>query len=116
MISVKGISKSFESFNALDDVTCDIKDGCIYGMVGSNGAGKSTFLRILTGVYKADKGSVEIDGNVVYENPAAKSDIMFVPDELFFLPSATMKKMAKFYNGIYDRFDYERFNSLTSVC
>ena len=36
MISVKGISKSFESFNALDDVTCDIKDGCIYGMVGSN--------------------------------------------------------------------------------
>ena len=115
MISVKGISKSFESFNALDDVTCDIKDGCIYGMVGSNGAGKSTFLRILTGVYKADKGSVEIDGNVVYENPVAKSDIMFVPDELFFLPSATMKKMAKFYNGIYDRFDYERFNSLTKI-
>ena len=46
MIKVKEVSKNFEDFVALDNITCNISDGCIYGMVGSNGAGKSTFLRV----------------------------------------------------------------------
>jgi ABC-2 type transport system ATP-binding protein len=115
MINVEGISKKFEDFTALDDVTCNISDGCIYGMVGSNGAGKSTFLRVLSGVYRADKGYVFIDGANVYENPYVKENLVFVADELFFLPGTNMKKMADYYNSIYDKFDYERFNHLTEV-
>lgn len=51
MIEVKNLTKRFHDFTALEDVSCSIGSGCIYGMVGSNGAGKSTFLRALTGVY-----------------------------------------------------------------
>ena len=115
MINAEGISKTFEEFTALDDMTCNINDGCIYGMVGSNGAGKSTFLRVLSGIYKADKGYAFIDGLNVYENPKAKQKIVFVADELFFLPGATMNKMAKLYSTVYERFDWKRFNELTKV-
>lgn len=55
MIKVKEVSKNFEDFVALDNITCNISDGCIYGMVGSNGAGKSTFLRVLAGIYISRK-------------------------------------------------------------
>ena len=60
MIKVKEVSKNFEDFVALDNITCNISDGCIYGMVGSNGAGKSTFLRVLAGIYKPEKGEAYI--------------------------------------------------------
>ena len=105
MINAEAIHKSFEDFTALDNVTCNISDGCIYGMVGSNGAGKSTFLRVLSGVYKPDKGYAFIDGLNVYENPKAKQKIVFVADDLYFLPGATLNKMAKLYASAYDRFD-----------
>ena len=115
MINAEAIHKSFEDFTALDNVTCNISDGCIYGMVGSNGAGKSTFLRVLSGVYKPDKGYAFIDGLNVYENPKAKQKIVFVADDLYFLPGATLNKMAKLYASAYDRFDWARFKELTKL-
>ena len=50
MIKAENLTKSFGDFVALSGITCSIPQGCIYGMVGSNGAGKSTFLRLDTGV------------------------------------------------------------------
>ena len=48
MIIVNNITMEFEGFAALKDMSCTIPDGVIYGLVGSNGAGKSTFLRLLS--------------------------------------------------------------------
>ena len=66
MIQAEGLTKKFNDFTALDAIHCRIPEGCIYGMVGSNGAGKSTFLRLVTGIYRPDAGSVMIDGEPVY--------------------------------------------------
>lgn len=115
MIKVKEVSKNFEDFVALDNITCNISDGCIYGMVGSNGAGKSTFLRVLAGIYKSEKGEAYIDDAPIYENPKIKENVVLVADELFFLPGANMNKMAKLYASIYEKFDWERFNKLTEL-
>lgn len=115
MIKVQNIVKKFDSFTAIDSVSCTINDGCIYGLVGSNGAGKSTFLRLLSGVYRAESGSIEIDGKPVYENPEAKKDIVFVPDELYFLPQASMRTMAKMYAACYPSFSIERFKKLSKA-
>ena len=60
MINAEAIHKSFEDFTALDNVTCNISDGCIYGMVGSNGAGKSTILKSITRQLKIISGNVTI--------------------------------------------------------
>lgn len=115
MIKAVDLVKRFENFTALDKVNCEIPKGCIYGMVGSNGAGKSTFLRIMSGIYKNDGGEATIDGEPVFENQHIKSRIAFVPDELYFLPGANLKRMEKLYRSIYKGFDTERFNMLINT-
>ena len=115
MIRAAGITKKFGSFKALDEVTCNILDGCVYGLVGSNGAGKSTFLRVLAGIYKPDEGVAYFDDEPVYENPSVKEQISFVADELYFLTGSNMKKMALMYKRLYDNFDMDRFNELTKI-
>ena len=108
MIQVTNLTKRFDNFTALENISCTIHDGCIYGLVGSNGAGKSTLLRVITGVYKNDSGSVTIDGQPVWENPEVKGRFTFVPDELYFLPGATINRMASLYKSIYKNFDTAR--------
>lgn len=112
MINVKNLSKRFQDFTALENVTCSIGSGCIYGMVGSNGAGKSTFLRALTGVYRPDSGSIDIDGESVWDNPSVKHRIAYVPDELYFLGGSNLKRMEKMYISMYPDFEPERFRKL----
>lgn len=115
MIIANNITKRFDNFEALKNLNCKIPDGCIYGLVGSNGAGKSTFLRLITGVYKPEVGNITIDGKDVYENPLVKERFVFVPDELFFLPQSNMNRMAKLYKSSYSKFSYERYESLTKT-
>ena len=115
MIETTDLTKTFDGYTALRHVNCSIPSGCIYGMVGSNGAGKSTFLRMITGVYKADTGTVKIDGDPVYENPPVKEKLAYVPDELFFLQGASMDRMAALYRATRRHFDtayYERLVKL----
>lgn len=112
MIEAKNLCKSFDGFCALNDISCVIPDGCIYGLVGTNGAGKSTLLRIMTGVYRQDKGELTYDGQPVYENQAVKRDIVYVPDELYFLPGSNLNRMAKLYRAAYPGFDMDKFTRL----
>ena len=112
MLQVHELTKRFGSFTALDGISLTVPDGCIYGLVGSNGAGKSTFLRTVCGIYRADSGEVTFDGAPVYENPAAKRELVLVPDELFFLQGATVERMETLYRSAYKTFDRERYHAL----
>ena len=112
MIKVNNVVKSFEGFRALDGLTMSVEKGSIYGLVGPNGAGKSTILRHITGIYRPDSGSVLVDGQPVYENPAAKVKINTIPDELYYFNSASTWDMMKFYRGIYPKFDDKRYQAL----
>lgn len=114
MIVAENVVKKFDDFTALDRISCKIQEGCIYGMVGSNGAGKSTFLRMIAGIYRADEGSITIDDEPVYENPNVKSKIMFVPDDLYFINGASMDRMAKLYRAVYPTFDDARYRELAA--
>lgn len=115
MIKASGITKRFGKTVALDGLSCEIPARCVYGLVGSNGAGKSTFLRLISGIYRPDAGEITIDGRPVWNNPEAKSRICFVPDELFFLPRCSMERMSVLYRASYDGFSRERFESLVSA-
>ena len=115
MIQVNGLTKKFGDFTALSALDCTIPAGCIYGLVGSNGAGKSTLLRLICGIYRPDKGNVTLDGRNIYENPELKEKLVFVPDELYFLPQANMLRMAQTYASFYPRFDRSRFSELTDA-
>ncbi len=112
MLQVTDLTKRFGKFTALDGISCTVPDGCIYGLVGSNGAGKSTFLRTVCGIYRADSGDVLFDGQPVFENPQAKQNMVLVPDELFFLSGSTPLRMEKLYRAVYPTFDSERYHQL----
>lgn len=105
MIKTQNLTKRFDGETALAGVDCLIPQGCIYGLVGSNGAGKSTFLRLLSGIYRPDEGTVTIDSLPVYDNPAVKGRMAFVPDDLYFLPGADLRRMMKLYEAAYPAFD-----------
>ena len=115
MIEAKNVVKTFDGFKALDGLTMTVPQGSIYGLVGPNGAGKSTLLRHVTGVYRQDSGSVLLDGNPIYENPAAKARIADIPDELYYFLSASTRDMMRFYKGFYPRFDTARYQALKDV-
>ena len=112
MIKVNNVVKTFDGFRALDGLTMTVHPGSIYGLVGPNGAGKSTILRHITGIYRPDSGSVLVDGEPVYENPAVKSKLSVIPDELYYFLSASTRDMMKFYRGIYPAFDDKRYQAL----
>lgn len=115
MIETKNLTKKFSDCVALDNISCKIPNGCIYGMVGSNGAGKSTFLRTITGIYRPNSGEVIIDEKPVYENPDVKKRMAFVPDDLYFLPNSNLTRMKQMYKSIYPHFEEERFHYLTQA-
>ncbi len=112
MITASNLTKRFSDIAALDRLNCHIPDGCVYGLVGANGAGKSTFLRLASGVYKPDEGSITMDGNPIFENIALKKRFVFVSDEFWALPQSNMSRMAALYRSAYERFDNARFAAL----
>ena len=115
MLELKNITKSFGDFKALSDLTMTVPRGAVYGLVGPNGAGKSTAIRHMLGVYRPDCGTVTLDGQPIYENPAVKERIGSIPDDVFFFPSATLEEMRRYYRGIYKKFDDDLFNRLYDV-
>ena len=115
MLEMKNVTKTFGGFKALDALTMTVPQGAVYGLVGPNGAGKSTAIRHLTGIYRPDSGEITMEGLPIYENPTVKTAIGYIPDDIFYYPSATLEDMRKFYRGIYPKFDNELFDRLYEV-
>ena len=115
MLEMKNVTKTFGSFHALEGLNMTGPTGTVYGLVGPNGAGKSTAIRHLTGVYRPDCGEITLDGQPIYENPAAKGRIGYIPDDIFYFPSASLEDMRRYYRGIYQQFDNALFERLYEV-
>lgn len=115
MLEMKNVTKTFGTFKALRDLSMTVPQGAVYGLVGPNGAGKSTAIRLLTGVYTPDCGEITLDGEKVYENPAVKAKIGYIPDDPFYFPTASLEEMRRFYRGTYANFDDDLFEKLRKV-
>lgn len=112
MIKAVGLTKKFDDTLALAEMSTEIASGSIYGLVGSNGAGKSTFMRLIAGVFAPDSGSITVNGQPVFENTAVKEELFFLADEVFFFQNATMNSMAEFYRGLYRNWSEELYQKL----
>ena len=115
MIEIRSLVKSFDGFRALDGLNLTVPDGAVYGLCGSNGAGKSTAIRHLAGILRQDSGEVLVGGKEVFENPELKGRIAYIPDEVFFYTQATIHDMMKLYRDVYPHFSKERFEKLGSA-
>lgn len=115
MLEIKDLTKRFGEKIALNCMSCSIGEGSIFGLVGSNGSGKSTLLRTIAGIYQPDGGTVEIDGEPVFENTSCKGRMCFVPDFPYFFNQATIRDMAVLYRRLYPGWDPIRFEDLCRI-
>ncbi len=114
VIDAEDLKKHFGAVKALDGVSCRIIGASIFGLIGSNGAGKSTFLRLAAGVYKPTAGHMLYRGQPVFENTAAKSEIQFVADQPYF-HFDNLKKMASFFRSLYRSWDQPLYEELRRI-
>ncbi|MBR6389890.1 MAG: ABC transporter ATP-binding protein [Lachnospiraceae bacterium] len=114
MIEIINISKSYDDYPAVKSLNLQMNEREVFGMVGTNGAGKTTLLRMMAGVLKPDEGRIVIDGETVWDNPAAKSRVFFITDDAYYFMNATPEDMKEYYRRIYPAFDQERFGNLIS--
>ena len=112
MLKTVNLTKKFDDLVAVDHINAEIKSGSVFGLIGTNGAGKSTFLRLTAGILKADGGHVTIDGEEVFENIKAKKKFFYIPDDAHFFSNASPLDMMEYYSVVYERFDKARFHKL----
>lgn len=112
MIELKNVTKAFKAHKALDNVDMTINKGSVYGLLGSNGAGKSTILRLLSGIYRQEGGEVLIEGKPIYDNVELKQRIFFINDETVQFTSYTLNDLKDLYKSYYPNFSEEIFEKL----
>ncbi len=112
MIESGQLTKNFGAIAAVNNVTVSIGQGQVFGLLGTNGAGKSTMLRLIAGILKQDSGSLTIDGGAVFEAPETKQKCFYISDDQYFFPNAYPDQIADYYGAHYPGFDLPGFHKL----
>ncbi len=115
MIEIKNLTKKYGSFTAIEDISFTVDKSSIYGLVGYNGAGKTTLLKTAAGMLKADDGEILFDGENIFDNGLVRSNLLYVPDEAYFIKGASLERMGKFYKDYYPNFSSKVFKNMTEA-
>ena len=104
ILEAKGIVKDFPGQRALDHVDFDVRPGEVHALVGENGAGKSTLIRIIAGLYRADRGEILIDGkpqDITSPRDSQDLGLAFIHQELNIVPHLSVAE--NIFLGRYPR-------------
>ncbi len=107
VLEVKNLTKSYKrNFPVLENLNLSIPAGKIVGLLGPNGCGKSTLMKLITGLLQADSGEIFVDGNEVGEKSNAL--ISYLPERTYFNPSMKVDDIISYFEDFYKDFDKER--------
>ena len=102
MIEIKGLTKKYGSFTAVDAIDLQVPAGQLFGFLGPNGAGKTTTLRMIAGILQPTAGQVKIGGIDIAKDPSGAKAIMgFIPDRPFIYEKLTGGEFLRFVAGLY---------------
>ncbi len=102
VITAKDLTKQFGSFTAVDHITFDVKKGEIFGFLGANGAGKTTAIKMLTGILSSTSGEAKVAGyDINTQRNKLKENIGYMSQKFSLYEDLTLKENIKFYGGIY---------------
>ena len=102
ILEIKDLTKKFGDFIAVDDMSLSIVEGEIFGFLGSNGAGKSTVINLMTGLLRKNKGSIMILGKETNKHHVfIKQNIGLVPQELAIYEDLTAYENVNFFAGLF---------------
>ena len=109
-LSLKNLSKRYANF-AVENVSFDIPSGSVVGLIGENGAGKSTIIKSILGVVRPDNGEIMFNGKNIYElTHDEKQMISFVYDDVALPLDLNMATLNKVLSKVYKKWDSEKFN------
>ena len=101
-IQTKGLTRMFGDFTAVDHITFNVKQGEIFGFLGANGAGKTTAMKMLTGLLTPTSGEAKVSGRDVYtEAESIKKNIGYMSQKFSLYDDLTAEENIRFYGGIY---------------
>lgn len=103
IVEAKSLSKSYFKKKALDDLNLNIPEGQVLGLLGPNGSGKTTFIKILSGILSQSKGDIIIDGHE--PSPYTKSVVSYLPDKNYLYKWMTVNDAIVFFKDFYSDFD-----------
>lgn len=107
MLEVKNVNKGFFSKKVLSDLNMKIEKGHIYGLLGPNGSGKTTFMKSVVGLVKFEKGEILLGAEPISYKTNAK--IAYMPTEPYFYEYMTVESLGKYYKTFYEDFDAEEY-------
>ena len=110
ILKCTNLSKTYDFDNALNNVNLSIESGKIIGLLGPNGSGKTTFIKLLNGLLKPTEGEIFIDG----KNPGVetKKIVAYLPDKNYLDNSKTVKAILQLFADFYDDFDLEKAQNM----
>jgi len=106
LIEIKGLTKTYGSLVVLENIDLSLPYGAIVGLMGPNGSGKTSLMKILTGMINDFSGEVKIDGTPV--GPYTKAITAYLPDKSFLPPWMTAKGAIRYFADFYDNFDADK--------
>jgi ABC-2 type transport system ATP-binding protein len=113
-IEARELTRTFGAFTAVDRVTFDVRAGEVFGFLGANGAGKTTAIRMLTGLLAPSGGEARVAGHDVYtESEAIKRAIGYMSQRFSLYDDLTVRENVELYGGIYDLTDAEIAERMT---
>ena len=110
ILELEGITKQFGSQTALADLSLTIPEGKIVGLLGPNGSGKTTMIKIITGLISSHSGTAQICGHPV--GPASSNLVSYLPDRLHLPSWLKVSEAVKFFADFYQDFDTVRANAM----
>jgi ABC-2 type transport system ATP-binding protein len=103
VIHARDLTRTFGSFTAVDHISFDVRAGEVFGFLGANGAGKTTAIRMLTGLLAPSGGEATVAGHDVYsESEKIKRDIGYMSQRFSLYDDLTVRENIRLYGGIYD--------------
>ena len=112
MLEIQGLEKGYNGQNVIHGIDLKVHRGEIHGLIGANGAGKTTLLKCAVGIYKPAAGSVQYDGEEIFDNPQVKKKVAYVSEQLDFTNFYSVLGLAKYYQNFYDSFSMDKFKEL----
>lgn len=110
VLEVKNLQKSFDEKKIIDDVSFSIEQGKIVGLLGKNGSGKTTVIKMINDLLTPDAGEITICGNKV--GPKTKAIVSFLPERTYLESYETVGKVFDFFEDFYPDFDRQRAETL----
>ena len=115
-ISVKNISKSYKTLKALDNISFEVADGELFGLIGPDGAGKTTLFRILTTLLIADQGNATVAGNdVVNDYKAIRNSVGYMPGKFSLYQDLTIEENLEFFATIFGTTIQENYDLIEDI-